>query len=413
MEDCYASSSYNIDDKKTADTVKSVYFLDGIRVPYSVIREKGQKGELAGGQGADDPKKAIILYGEKFRKGVWFINSKDFQDNSFQLTGKIAANYNGDQIMLFTFRQDTIFSVDTTIINNGAFSFQGKEYTDNFSIVTTGNYPDKVISSEVILNKGVIHVELDSIRKVWGGELNDKLLAFQDSLQLLFEKQKGISEDSSRINNMKNIVSYIYNFSIDNRDNLLGIRTFKNYISSIAQTDSLRFEKLCDVFDKDRKSDEVKIFLDYQAKNIQRLQSVNKKYEDFEFQTPEGNTRKLSDYVGKSQYIYIDFWASWCNPCIAAMPHLKEIYEKYRSKGFEVIGISLDTDKKSWKKALKRIDAPWIQLCNYEGSESKMARAYFITAIPYGILLDKEGTIIETNYTLEKKLQELFDIIQK
>jgi len=413
MGDCYASLICVNDDKNATDTIKSIYFLDGKQVPYSVIREMGQNGELSGGIGQNGAKGAIQKYGEKFRNGVWFINSKDYQDKSFLLIGKIDAKYNGNPIMLFTFQQDTILSVDTTIINNGEFFFQGKEYLSDFSIVSTGNYPDKVISSKVILNKGIIHMDIESTKSVQGGELNDKLLVFQDSLQTLFEKQKSISEDSSRIKNLKNIIAYMYDFSMGNRDNILGINSFNQNINFIAQVDSSIFEKLCNVFDKERKSDQVKSYLEYRAKIAQRIQSVNKKYEDFEFQTPEGNTKKLSDYVGKSKYIYIDFWASWCKPCIAYMPRLKEVYEEYKDKGFEVIGISLDTDKKSWVKALNSIDVPWPQLCNFEGFQSKVANAYFLKGIPYGILLDKEGTIIETtlenNFELEKKLQELLD----
>lgn len=409
---CHASVSSDNDGEKMVDSIRSIYFLDGKQVTYRVIIEAGQKGEIADGTGEAEPKRAIQRYGEKFRYGVWFINTKNYKDNSFHLIGKIDPKYNGNPIMLFTFQQDTILSVDTTFIKNGEFFFNGKEYLSDFSVVSTGNYPDKVISSEVILNKGIIHMELDSIKRVRGGELNDKLLVYQDSISILFENHKRISEDSIRIKSMKSIITYMYDFSVENKDNLLGINSFRKNIFAIAQIDSIRFEKLCDIFDKEKSSDEVKSYLNFKAKNAQRLQRVNKKYEDFEFQTPEGNSKKLSDYVGKSEYIYIDFWASWCSPCIAYMPHLKEIYKKYSDKGFEVIGISLDTNKKSWLKALNKIDVPWPQLCNFEGSQSKMAKAYFLTGVPYGILLNKAGEIIATNldsnFLLEEKLQALF-----
>ena len=75
---CYASdSSCNNDSTIIADTVRVVYYLDGKQVPYSTIREKGQKGELGDGKGTDNPKEAIRLYGEKYRYGVFFINSKE------------------------------------------------------------------------------------------------------------------------------------------------------------------------------------------------------------------------------------------------------------------------------------------------------------------------------------------------
>ena len=412
---CYANccrDNNNLD----ADTLRVIYYLDGKQVPYSIIRDKGEKGELGNGIGANESKKAIQLYGEKFRYGVVFVNSKEEEENTFQINGKIDARYNGNQIMLFTFNQDTINSVDTTVIKNGEFFFRGKEYLADFSMVSTGNYPDRVLSSEVILNKGIIYMEIDSMNKVWGGELNDKLIVFQDSLRILNEQRTCLLNDSLQNENLKiigdHIMTFVFDFITENQNNLLGINTFEKYIGIFSFADNTKFDDLCDIFDKERKNDNVKRYLELRQKYNQRLQSVGKKYKDCEFQTPADNSKKLSDYIGKSDYIYIDFWASWCGPCIAEMPLLKEIYKKYKIKGFEIIGISLDTDKKSWINALNKIKVLWVQLCNFEGLQSKLAEDYYIKEIPYGILLDKEGIIIETNIrgsALDKKLYDLFN----
>jgi len=194
----------------------------------------------------------------------------------------------------------------------------------------------------------------------------------------------------------------------ENRNNLLGMRVFMDAIGLFDQ--DARFEELCDIFDKERKSNSVKLVLRLWAENAQRQQKAGKKYEDFEFETSDGKTQKLSDYVGKSKYIYFDFWASWCDPCIAEMPRLKEIYEKYKDLGFEIISISLDTDKKSWLKALSRLDTTWVHLNNFE-TVNRIKGSYLISTVPHGVLLDKEGVIIETNSNmvpvLDKKLEEL------
>jgi thiol-disulfide isomerase/thioredoxin len=132
----------------------------------------------------------------------------------------------------------------------------------------------------------------------------------------------------------------------------------------------------------------------------------------FEFKTPQGEARKLSDYVGKSDYVIIDFWASWCGPCIAEMPFLKKAYEKYKDKGLEIIGISLDNSKPAWEKALKKIDAPWIHLSDLQGSNPKLIEAYHFQSIPHTLILDKTGKIIAVNLrgkALDNWLKEKLD----
>jgi len=409
---CYAENGTGNEGDTPFDTIRVVFIFDGKQVPYSTIREKLEKGELISRGGTADSKESIKWFGEKFRHGIAVFDSKD-NDNIFQLNGKIDAQYNGNPIMLFTFQQDSILSVDTTIIRNGEFHFRGKEYLGDFSIVTTGNYPDNVLSSEVVLNRGIIYMQLDSASKVWGGELNDKLHIFNDSCIILYKQYEQLRNSSQTENAIKILEyrnKYEYDFIIENRNNVLGRHTFIKSIGIFAH-DSTLFEKLCDIFDKEKKSDLVKSYMELWAGMDQRRQRVGKKYDDFEFQTPKGNSRKLSDYVGKSTCIYLDFWASWCKPCIRDIPKLKEIYEKYKDSGFEIIGISLDDDKELWLKALKNIDAPWVHLCDFKGSKSEVTEAYHIKGIPCGILLDKTGIIIETSLIgssfLDKRLQEL------
>jgi len=409
---CYAENGTGNEGDTPFDTIRVVFIFDGKQVPYSTIREKHEKGELIIREGIADSKGSIQWFGEKFRHGIAVFDSKD-NKNFFQLNGKIDAQYNGNQIMLFTFQQDSILSVDTTIIRNGEFHFRGEEYLGDFSIVTTGNYPDNVLSSEVVLNRGIIFMQLDSTSKVWGGELNDKLRIFNDSCIILYKQYKQLLDSSQTENAIKMgdcHTKYVYDFMIENQNNVLGRHTFEQSIGMFA-LDSARFEKLCDIFDKEKKSDIVKSYMGDRAEMNQRRQSIGKKYDDFKFQTPEGNFKKLSDYVGKSTYCYLDFWASWCKPCIRDIPQLKGIYDKYKDLGFEIIGISLDNDKKLWINALKKVDAPWVHLCDFKGSKSKVTEAYHIKGVPCGILIDKTGIIIETSLTgstfLDKKLKEL------
>ena len=79
---------------------------------------------------------------------------------------------------------------------------------------------------------------------------------------------------------------------------------------------------------------------------------------DFQAPAPDGNIVKLSDFAGKGKYVLIDFWASWCGPCRAAMPELKELYAKYKDKGFEIVGVSLDSRKEAWLKGISDLQLP-------------------------------------------------------
>lgn len=126
---------------------------------------------------------------------------------------------------------------------------------------------------------------------------------------------------------------------------------------------------------------------------IKRAQaSTKQKAPDFSLPTPDGKTMiGVKDYRGK--LLLIDFWASWCGPCRKAIPHVKEVYEKYKSKGLEVLSVSIDKSNEAWKKALEEEKMPWAQVCAPEAGKEIML-SYQFSIIPYIILVDREGNIV-------------------
>ena len=83
---------------------------------------------------------------------------------------------------------------------------------------------------------------------------------------------------------------------------------------------------------------------------------VGKRFIDVQLKDTQGTPRKLSEYVGKGNYVLIDFWASWCKFCREEMPALKKVYKKFQGKGFEVVGLSIDENTANWKEAIQQ---PW------------------------------------------------------
>jgi peroxiredoxin len=125
--------------------------------------------------------------------------------------------------------------------------------------------------------------------------------------------------------------------------------------------------------------------------------------------TPDSSTFALSKLRGK--VVLIDFWASWCGPCRKENPNVKVNYDKYKSKGFEILGVSLDRDINAWRNAIEQDGLTWHHVSDLKGWQSQHAALYSVTSIPQTVLIDKKGNIIARNIRGEQlgiKLKEIF-----
>jgi peroxiredoxin len=136
--------------------------------------------------------------------------------------------------------------------------------------------------------------------------------------------------------------------------------------------------------------------------------SLGKKAPSFKLADTTGHLISLKSF--KEQYVLVDFWASWCKPCRAENPTVRKMYDKYKDKGFTVISVSLDTDKKLWKEAVQKDKLTWTNVSDLKAS-SPVAKLYYVQAIPANYLLNRQGVIIDKNLVgsaLEDKLQSIF-----
>lgn len=133
---------------------------------------------------------------------------------------------------------------------------------------------------------------------------------------------------------------------------------------------------------------------------------------DFTAPALGGGSHTLSEAIAANRYVLLEFWASWCGPCRAEYPHLKQAYERYHDDGFEVFAFSLDEDREDWAAASAEDGIPWIDTGDLSAYDSPVPALYGVLAIPMSFLVDGDGVIVERNLRGDKlhaKLKELFE----
>ena len=312
--------------------------------------------------------------------------------NAFTLTG-ILSNSEMDGKYAYFLQLDSNFRigqiVDSAKIVKNKFVLKG--VAEEIPVVNFLSIAMSRPLDFVIIEKGTIEMIIDSAMQVTlkGTTTNEQ-----------YQNFKNISGNEINGDN-------IYNLIKPNMTNQLGQWYFLNaqYYLTDSQLKELISLSTPDFINKQS----VQILM----KRIETREAtaVGKKFTDVKGLNFNDKEVKLSDYAGNGKVVLVDFWASWCGPCIADMPDVIALYKKYNSKGFEIVGISLDNNKDNWKKSTDNLNITWPQFSNLKGWEEDCAKTYGVNSIPHTVLIDKDGTIIERNLrgeALKNKLEALF-----
>lgn len=139
--------------------------------------------------------------------------------------------------------------------------------------------------------------------------------------------------------------------------------------------------------------------------------AVGSDIRDFTAYTLEGAPVRLADIRARSRLVLLEFWASWCGPCRVEIPHMKEAYDRYGKKGFEIVSFTIDDDREAWREASAEEELPWINLGM--GPEAEAPAAYNVTGVPKNYLVDsRSGEIVAKDlrgHKLDEKLEELLN----
>lgn len=237
--------------------------------------------------------------------------------------------------------------------------------------------------------------------KVLFGQIGAKLQAGQQTEEALAEELKGFDAIIAKYPGRKDDEVAMVVFMKAR----LYLEVFENTPRAVAILKQLKADY--PETEIGRKVDEMVGQIEGQA-TAEAALAVGKAFPDFAEQDLAGQPLALAAYKGK--LVLVDFWATWCGPCVAELPNVIAAYEKYHDKGFEIVGISLDEDRAALDAFLKEHKMPWPQYFDGQGWKNKLGRQYGINSIPATFLLDREGKIIAKNLrgpALDKKLAEL------
>ena len=246
-------------------------------------------------------------------------------------------------------------------------------------------------SAMIVVEPGEINV--DATGKAAGTELNKSLEALVDSLQ--------------SAQSQEDLAAILKSAYEANKDNPIGIFAFLNYVQ-VAEMG------LADV-EAELAGAPVIAASKQMTKMLESLRSVEnttegKMFTDFTVTGDDGKEQRLSDYVGKGDYVLADFWASWCGPCRMELPNIKKIYDKYNGKGLTVIGIAVWDKPEDTRKAIEEEQIPWPQILNAGHVPTDI---YGIQGIPHIILFGPDGTIIARNLRGDDMAAKVDEVMKK
>ena len=144
--------------------------------------------------------------------------------------------------------------------------------------------------------------------------------------------------------------------------------------------------------------------------NIKRT-SIGNVAPDFTLPTPDGKNVSLSDYRGK--IVLLDFWASWCGPCMREMPNVVKLYKECKGKNFEIVGVSLDQKRDAWLNAVEKNKMKWIQVSDLKSWATAPVKLCNVSAVPYTVLVDPDGKVIALDLRGEELIKKIKEVLKK
>jgi peroxiredoxin len=339
------------------------------------------------------------------------------QANGFEVKGNISGLADGKVQIVSMAEDHAVLASDSA--KNGVFTLKGSVaepslyyivlsneqpqylYLENKAITITGSQTD---IKNIKVEGSSSHVDFVEFNKIFNpliAELNGFAALIQreqdeKKKEDLFKKYDSVS---------KKVDAEVGNFVASKKSSF--VSAFLLSVSSQVTADPIVLEQRFNMLSEEVRNSEIGKGL---ANSIAyfKVGAVGTDALDFTQNDVKGNPVKLSAFKGK--YVLLDFWASWCKPCRLENPNVVKVYNKFKSKNFTVLGVSLDQSKDAWVKAIESDKLAWNHVSDLKYWENAVAQMYHVQSIPGNYLIDPNGKIVARDLRgedLEKKLCEL------
>lgn len=337
---------------------------------------------------------------------------------NFKIEGTTEGLADGTWLYLRTASPETL--LDSAKVMSNKFSFKGKRTEKATHVaIYTAKYTNYVFfwlenkSMTVALKngefkKGIIKgsATQDEYNKL--GQLRNYIDFREDSLTNLLNKATTEETKKDLKKKLANLRKEDQQIDIDyvkNNPNSLIATYLLNVYTSTWGKEKVNelYQKLSPEMKQNRFGKEIAEFI-----KLNQSIKIGERFADFEQLNTKGKRVKLSEIKGK--YILLEFWASWCGPCREENPKLVETYNAFKDKGFAILSVSADDNKKYWLEAVEKDGLAWENVSDLNGDKNKASLIYGINAYPTNFLIDDKGIIIAKNLrgdNLRKKLEEL------
>lgn len=344
----------------------------------------------------------------------------------YEIKGSTSVHENGKKIYLKKLIEEELTTIDSAQVNHQQFYFKGDKIDTQLAYLEFSSDNEVPIIQTFILENGTIQVFIESNNIKFSGTKNNEdfnkfnenvatiskeITDFQNANMEKFQTA-AVKNDTqtlesliSEIETLQNkIVNEANTFIDNNKDSYVSLLLLTPYGNQLTDEEfKTKYNNLSTEIKQTKIGKEI-------ASQIRKKEAlaIGMKAPDFKAKTPKG--KEISLYENLSKITIIDFWASWCGPCRQENPAVVKLYTKYKKKGLQIIGVSLDKDESKWKKAIADDKLTWIQISNLQFWKDPIAKLYNVESIPSVYILDQKGTIIAKDLRgaeLEAKIAEL------